>query len=290
MRRLTIALTKISDSKLCSALALEYLGKRISKYKQRRTRFVPEDIEQRLSEKHEYSVKDRIFMAWFYFVETKIWPDVHCAPVFELKWPVIQVGQKVLATACIAPISKDDYYRILRYMICDRVDKDNSFFQGARHFIAAYKRKMLFGVFCNVQMTGYLVCNTETIKRSKNVGSIQLRARPCDKYFRIQYLEIFPPYQKHGLGSTAIALIRKIATQDWECTHIILEPTPYATDFYRKIGFKIEKVHESKEASNDSLSETSSDSDGSDDSNNSDDSDDSSSEDEYDLQATLSLR
>lgn len=280
MKRLNIGLQWIVKQNICTPEALAYLRERIANYRKRKTHFVPEDIEYKLSEKHEFSIRDRTLMAWFYLAETEIWPDIHQTPVLGLKWGRLQIFRQ-LSHAFLAPVTEADYYRILQYMICDRADKDDSFFQGAKHYAVAYKKNMLLGIYCKSCLTGYLVTRTESSEVERKKGNMQLRPKTT-KYLKVQYLEIFPPYQKQGLGRTAIRLLAKKAKGSF--SHIALEPTPYAQDFYRKIGFQIKKVYQTGDMSDqelDSSEENEEDDD--------DDDDDSSSDDDYDLHAVLKI-
>lgn len=207
------------------------------------------DVESLLNRKHTYGQRDRFILAWFFLVEKKVWLDGESLPPFELKWSHTHLTQlsHLSKRVFVKLVSLRDYYRILTYLIHDRITKDHSFYQGHEQFAHAFQENRLFGVYLRRRSKWD---SSDSCDSKKMVGllvgyavtKIQLE-KDGNKTLWITYYEVFPPYRKRGIGKQGLRLLEGITKRVFGCTQTSLEPTTSACAFYRKSGFQIKRIY-----------------------------------------------
>jgi ribosomal protein S18 acetylase RimI-like enzyme len=191
---------------------------------------------------------DALVLCWFYLCEIKVWNNTKNSLPLKMVWHLLPPSPSIDSLHCLYT-NTVEYYQILTYMIHDRVSHDKSFFQNAEDYLVAFQNNCLFSIRVGTILVGYAVVQYKRHKR--RCGKMKLRERKNKKLFHIQYYEIFPKYQRQGIGKQAMDRLSSIAKQK-NCEMITLEPTIYARPFYKKIGFQIRKIYSSSEDDSDS--------------------------------------
>lgn len=155
-----------------------------------------------------------------------------------------------------------DWCLLLSYLIHDWARQQDprkvkqshrGYFLGAADFLSrARRKKLLFGIYYNKWLVGYIGCDTCTGTTQRNfdrkspneVTTVHLRSQSF-AFFEIGFLEIFYPYRSLQIGRYALSQLEALVRKRYQqFSFIQLCPVPSAVRFYKKCGYHIHDFDE----------------------------------------------
>jgi ribosomal protein S18 acetylase RimI-like enzyme len=160
-------------------------------------------------------------------------------------------GSKGLKTAKVVdvrPVSIDDYYRIMRYLIFESSNNVTppSFFNAAYSgtLESAWRKNLLLGVYVEQELKGYLSCSLDESEEFRSCTTLAedviLRPKKVS-LFDISFFEIFRDHRDQGIGRKAIASLASFVQSRYpKYKKITLCPKAEAIRFYKRCGFTMD--------------------------------------------------
>jgi GNAT superfamily N-acetyltransferase len=190
---------------------------------------IPEEKQLLINQMLKHSEKKAFQLAWQFLCESGAWNDPNISPKASLLWPrlsslspltrsKVRRLRRSMDDLVLRPVSATEYFFLINYLLLDRIREYKSFYGCAPLYARAWKEERLLGAFCQSAFVGYVVST------SRNRKMI------------IDFFEIFPPYQRLGLGRRTL-LVLEGRSRALGLAEMTLESVVDAKGFYKKVGF-----------------------------------------------------